>query len=247
VTAVLELDDVTVQSGERTLLADVSLAVGEGERVGLVGPSGAGKTTLLRVALGLVTPTAGVVRLGGREASRGGRALVPPEDRRLAVVFQDLALWPHLGVRGNLAFVLRARGVPRRQHEGKIAAALSAVGLGGPSLGDLGTLSGGELQRLALARALVQEPAAMLLDEPFASLDVASKSAMLTVVRGALDARRLPCLFVTHDPLEAAQLASRLVVLEAGRVVFDGTPAALQRDPPTDFVRAFARAMPVGA
>ncbi|MCU0662675.1 MAG: ATP-binding cassette domain-containing protein [Myxococcota bacterium] len=189
-TAVLAVDRLSIISGPQAILDDISLELQENETVVLAGPSGGGKTTLLRALLGLVAPTRGDVRVRGALASTAGHVIVPPERRRIAMVFQDLALWPHLSVRGNLSFGLTAQDVPRAKRLQLIEAALSSVGLDDKAARYPGQLSGGERQRVALARALVLEPVALLLDEPLASLDVALKVELLSLLRDLVRARR---------------------------------------------------------
>jgi iron(III) transport system ATP-binding protein len=227
-----------VRIGGRSLLDAVELAIAPGEILALLGPSGSGKTTLLRAVLGFVTPESGAVRLDGETASIDGRISIPPEARRLGVVFQDLALWPHLSVYGNLAFVLGARSIPRRERRARAAAMLERVGLRGFERRRPADLSGGEQQRVAIARALVAEPRAVLLDEPLANLDVVRKREMLAFLRELLVAQRSTALYVTHDPREAALLADRVAVLEAGRIVQIGSLEALRAEPATPFVHA---------
>ena len=237
----IELDAVSVRHGSALVLDRVTLAIDDGV-VALVGPSGSGKTTLLRVVLGLETPSEGSVSIGGRLVSHAGRIDVLPEERNVAMVFQDLALWPHLSVHGNLAYGLRARGLPKIERERRIVQALSSVGLEGKASRSPGTLSGGERQRVAIARALVLEPVAILLDEPLGSLDVVLKDELLTLFGSVFRERRVPIVYVTHDPHEAARIAERIVVLEGGRVVQHGAPTELASEGATPFVQAFIRA-----
>jgi iron(III) transport system ATP-binding protein len=158
------------------------------------------------------------------------------------MVFQDLALWPHLSVRGNLEFGLEARGVGKAERQRRIAEALCNVALEDKASRSPSELSGGERQRVAIARALVLDPVALLLDEPLASLDVALKEELLELFSNLLVGRGLPVVYVTHDPREAARLAQRYAVLERGCVVQQGTLAALEAAPSTPFVHAFVRA-----
>jgi ABC-type Fe3+/spermidine/putrescine transport system ATPase subunit len=234
----IELASVRVRIDSRSLLEAVDLAIAPGEILALLGPSGSGKTTLLRAVLGFVTPESGAVRLDGETASIDGRIRIPPEARRLGVVFQDLALWPHLSVYGNLAFVLGARSIPRHERRARVAAMLERVGLPGFERRRPADLSGGEQQRVAIARSLIAEPRAVLLDEPLANLDVVRKREMLAFFRELLVAQRSTALYVTHDPREAALLADRVAVLEAGRIVQIGALDAVRADPATPFVRA---------
>jgi iron(III) transport system ATP-binding protein len=240
---VIELVDVAARRGPAQVLERVSLSIGAGEVLALAGPSGAGKSTLLRLVLGLDAPSAGEVRLRGRTVSRERRIVVPPEERGLGMVFQDLALWPHFSVHENLAFGLSARDVPRSAREARIAEALRAVGLAAAARRKPGDLSGGERQRVAIARALVTEPDAVLFDEPLANLDVALKRDLCGLLRRLLHERHVSALYVTHDPREAAALADRIAILEAGRVTQVGTATELRAAPLTPFVRAFTEGL----
>ncbi|MFN7698848.1 MAG: ABC transporter ATP-binding protein [Deltaproteobacteria bacterium] len=237
----IQLEAISVQRGKTRILDAINRVVGN-EVVALVGPSGSGKTTLLRVLLGLEPPTKGRVSIANRVMSLDGRVDVLPEERNVAMVFQDLALWPHLSVHGNLAFGLKGRGLTKAAREERITRALSWVGLDGKPSRAPHELSGGERQRVAIARALVLDPVALLLDEPLGSLDVALKDELCELFAKIFAERGLPVVYVTHDPREAVRLARRIVVLEGGRVVQQGTAAELVETPATPFVRAFARA-----
>ncbi len=237
-TAALTLEDVGLSYADRPILKDISLSAQAGEVLSLLGPSGCGKTTILRILLGFEAPDRGRVRVAGRIASADGRILTPPEERNLAVVFQDLALWPHLTVSGQLAFVLESRGVPRLERAVRIEAMLKRVGLAGKEQSYPGELSGGEKQRVAIARALVLEPQAVLLDEPLSNLDVDLKRELLKFFRELLRERGTTTLYVTHDLREAAALSDRIAVMQGGRIVQDGTLDELQVRPANDFVRA---------
>ncbi|RLB57172.1 MAG: ABC transporter ATP-binding protein [Deltaproteobacteria bacterium] len=221
-TSSLALDDVSVTRGNSLVLDGATLHVGEGEVVALLGPSGSGKSTLLRVLLGLEVPSRGVVKLGGRTVSEAGRVRLPPEERDLAVVFQDLALWPHLTVAGNLAFVLRSKGRFRGEERDRIHQMLDQVGLADFEDRYPGELSGGEQQRVAIARALVTDPAAVLLDEPLANLDIALKQDLIALLIELFRERGSTVLHVTHDPREAAALTERVAILEEGRITYTG-------------------------
>lgn len=235
-TAAISLENVTLRYPGRVVLDNFSLAVECGEMVALLGPSGSGKTSVLRVILGFATPETGAVRLSGEVVSRHGRRLTLPEDRGLAIVFQDLALWPHLTVAGNLAFGLQARGVPRVEREARIWAMLKQVELSGKEQSYPGQLSGGERQRVAIARALVLEPRAVLLDEPLSNLDVGLKSELIRVFRKLLKEKRAAAIYVTHELREAAALGDRIAVIEGGRIVQAGGLDELRARPATDFV-----------
>lgn len=234
----LALERVSAGYSERSVLTDFSLEVASGEVVALLGPSGSGKTTALRILLGFLAPARGSVRIGADVASRDGEVLVPPEGRGLGVVFQDLALWPHLTVAGNLGFGLAARHVPRQKREARIHAMLERVGLANHAGRYPGELSGGERQRVAIARALVLEPQAVLLDEPLTNLDVSLKRELLRFFRELLEERGATALYVTHDLREAAALADRIGVIEAGRIAQLGSLDVLRARPASAFVGA---------
>lgn len=236
-TAAITLERVAVALGGRSVLSGVSLDVAPGEILGVLGPSGGGKTTLLRLVLGLLEPGAGEICIDGQVASQPGRILVPPERRGLGVVFQDLALWPHLSVAGNLAFGLAARGVPRPQRRARVEAMLERVGLAGFESRRPGDLSGGERQRVAIARALVVEPRAVLLDEPLANLDPVRKAELRRLFATLLRGQRAAALYVTHDVRELVGLADRVAILEEGCIVQQGSLDDLRKSPASDFVR----------
>jgi iron(III) transport system ATP-binding protein len=237
-TAAIALDAVSAELARVRILDGISLEVGAGEILGVLGPSGSGKTTLLRLILGLTPPSAGEIRLAGRIASAASRIVIPPERRELAVVFQDLALWPHLSVAGNLEFALAAKGIGRVERVERGAAMLERVGLAGFGRRRPGELSGGERQRVAIARALVVEPRAVLLDEPLASLDPVLRAELLGELRALLREQQASAIYVTHDVREVARLADRLAVLEEGRISQEGSIDALRGAPATAFVRA---------
>jgi ABC-type Fe3+/spermidine/putrescine transport system ATPase subunit len=239
---VIRLDRISVRRGSALVLDRVALDVGA-EPVALVGPSGSGKSTLLRAILGLETPTDGTLTLMGRVASRGGRDLIPTEERNVAMVFQDLALWPHLSVFGNIELGLKARRVPAAVRQGRIQALLAAVDLSDKSLRRPHELSGGERQRVAIARALALDPVALLLDEPLTSLDVLTKDEILNLLARLFVERERPVIYVGHEPREVVRLVQRIVVLENGRISQQGTLGDLDRAPATPFVRAFLRAL----
>ncbi len=209
----------------------------------MLGSSGSGKTTLLRVVAGFVAPQLGAVRVGEALASERGRVVVPTEERGIAMVFQDLALWPHLTVHGNLAFGLDGSKVPRTERDDLIAAILSRVGLTGKERRHPGELSGGERQRVAIARALVRAPRAVLLDEPLSNLDVGLKQELLALFRELLRERGTTALYVTHDPREAQALAPRAAVLDAGRIVHVGSLDDLRDRADLPFARSVLEAL----
>ena len=208
----------------------LSLAVPPGETVAVLGPNGAGKTTLLRILAGLHPLRSGEVRLDGVVLDG------EPERRPVGVVFQDLLLFPHLSCLENVAFGLRARGVAKATARSAATAWLERVGLGGRAGDRPGQLSGGEAQRVALARTLATSPRLLLLDEPLSALDATTRAAARRELRQVLAGHDGVRLLVTHDPLEAMALADRLVVLEQGRVVQEGTAAEISARPRSGYV-----------
>jgi molybdate transport system ATP-binding protein len=215
----------------------VEVAVATGELVVLLGPNGAGKTTLLRALAGLVPLQQGRVLLDGMvldDTATGEH--VPTERRPIGFVFQDYLLFPHLSALENIAFGLRARGVPRAQARRQAATWLERVGLADQARSRPRALSGGQAQRVALARAMVADPRLLLLDEPLAALDAASRGEVRRDLRRHLASFDGTRLLVTHDPLEAMTMADRLVVLEAGRITQTGTPAQVSAQPRSRYV-----------
>lgn len=202
----------------------------------LLGPSGCGKTTLLRVIAGFESALGGCIRLDGAVVSEAGHSLAP-ERRGVGVVFQDLALFPHLTVAGNIAFGLR--GQTRDLRDARVTQLLQLVGLqdSGPRYPH--ELSGGQQQRVALARALAPRPRLLLLDEPFSSLDLELRESLATEVRTILKQEAITALLVTHDQHEAFAFADHIAVMRAGRLEQQGDPVALYRAPATRFVAGF--------
>jgi iron(III) transport system ATP-binding protein len=222
-TTALRFDSVSLRYGKRTVVDDVTLEVEPGELLSLAGTSGCGKSSIIRLALGLATPAQGSVWLGERQVSGPGRIIVSPERRGLSVVFQDLALWPHISTEGHLNFVLAASRVPKADRPHRIGAMLERVGLAGHRRSYPANLSGGERQRLAIARALVVEPEIILLDEPLANLDVILKSEILEVFASLFGELGSAVIYVTHDMREAEYLGGTAAVMDHGRLLATGS------------------------
>jgi molybdate transport system ATP-binding protein len=228
---------VDVRASVGTLILSVALTVAPGETVAVVGPNGAGKTTLLRVLAGLLPADEGSVRLAGQQLDNtSDRVHVPPDRRPIGVVFQDYLLFPHLRLWQNVAFGLRARGMARGAARTTALVWLDRVGLRDRADARPSDLSGGQAQRVALARALATDPAMLLLDEPLSALDVSTRAAVRHELRQHLDTFAGVRVVVTHDPIEAATLADRLVVLEAGSVVQTGSLRELAEAPRSAYV-----------
>jgi len=215
-------------------ILQVELAAEAGETVAVLGPNGAGKTTLLRALCGLLPLETGRVELDGRVLDDPARRMfVPTEARSIGVVFQDLLLFSTLDVADNVAFGLRASRVRRAEARSQAVAWLDRVGLADRAGADVRDLSGGESQRVALSRALAPGPRALLLDEPLAALDVEVRGTVRRELRDHLAIHAGPCVLITHDPLDAAVLADRVVVLEGGRITATGALADLVARPRT--------------
>ncbi len=216
-----------VQAGKVRLIGPVELAVEPGEHLLLCGPSGSGKTTLLRAIAGLATPSAGRVELFGECASEGTRQRIPPHRRAIGFLFQGPSLWPHMSVGRTLDFALAQGGLPRAERARSRAELLEWVELASYESRLPATLSGGEAQRLALARALCGRPRLLLLDEPLGPLDAELRGALLERL-GALQRRlELTVLHVTHDPEEARSIATRVVRMTRGTLAADLAREAL--------------------
>ena len=222
----LGLSAVGVTFGTTPVLRDVTLTLNPGDRLAVLGPSGSGKSTLLRTIAGLEGPTHGTISLAGRRASEPGRVLLAPERRSIALVFQGLALFPHLRALDQIAFAARGRGgVDRARH------LLDRIGLAHRATARLDQLSGGERQRIALARALAQAPRLILMDEPFASLDDDRRGEMRDLLRSLLAGSTAALVLVTHSRDDALDLADRAMVLDRGRPVAHGPLADVLAHP----------------
>ncbi|MDD9954803.1 MAG: ABC transporter ATP-binding protein [Anaerolineaceae bacterium] len=208
-------------------LRDFSLSLQAGQVLALLGPSGCGKTTTLRLIAGFESPDSGEIHIEGR-AVAGPQGHVPPENRRVGMVFQDYALFPHLDVAGNISFGLKGSREQRRQ---RTETMLSLVGLEGFGARSLQGLSGGQQQRVALARALAPEPALVLLDEPFSNLDTHLRVRLRAEVRAILRATGTTAVFVTHDQEEALSVADQVAVMSAGRLLQVAEPWRLYHEP----------------
>jgi iron(III) transport system ATP-binding protein len=225
----LDIHNLSVRYGEATAVDGVSLTLGPDEIVTLVGPTGCGKTSVLRTVAGLVPPAAGEIRIGKLRID--AKRHVPPEKRRVGLVFQDFALFPHLSVEDNIAFRLKDREPAERWIE--------QLGLQRYRHAMPDTLSGGQKQRVALARALAHAPALLLLDEPLASLDAALKAQLRWDIRQALKAAGVPAIWVTHDQTEALSVGDRMGVMCDGQLEQLDEPDACFRKPASRFVARF--------
>ncbi|MCK4299707.1 MAG: ABC transporter ATP-binding protein [Planctomycetes bacterium] len=230
--------NLTKRFGEATALSGVSFAAPAGGVLLVLGPSGAGKTTLLRLVAGLEEPDEGTVSIGG-EPVTGGGVFVPPHRRGVAFVFQRPTLWPHMTALDNVALVLVGRGLRRRRRRRRAAEMLDRLGMSERLAAYPATLSGGELQRVSLARALVSEPRVLLLDEPFASLDASLRQELVRELAALKSEQGVTMLWVGHRYEEALALADRLLLLRDGVVKESGEPQTVLARPRSAFGARF--------
>ena len=235
----VSLRALTKRYGDTAAVERLSLDVRPGELVALLGPSGCGKTTTLRLVAGFLQPEAGEIWVGDRRLSAPG-AVTPPERRRMAMIFQSYALWPHMTVAQNVGYGLRfQRALARAERAKRVAEMLRVVQLAGYEGRYPGELSGGQQQRVAVARALVVEPEILLLDEPLSNLDANLREEMRVEIRRLHEAFGITTLYVTHDQAEAMVISDRIAVIQGGRVAQVGTADELFDTPRTRFVAEF--------
>src|SRR6476646_10032479 len=243
-TATLDVTDLRKQfSIGRPAIDGVSFAVPAGEIVVLLGPSGCGKTTTLRCVAGLEHPTSGEISIAGRLVSSPERGiLVPPRARDLGMVFQSYAVWPHMTVRQNVVYPLKHRDIPRGEARRMVDETLALVGLSEYADRAVVALSGGQMQRVALARSIVYRPKLLLLDEPLSNLDAKLRLRLRDDLRVILKQTGMTALYVTHDQAEAVVLGDRIGVMRDGRLLQMGTPDEIYNRPADLFVANFTGA-----
>lgn len=229
----ISVDSLSFKAGAFEL-ADISFSVESNETLVVLGPTGAGKTVLLELIAGLRRPNKGTVKSGGRDITR-----LPPEKRRMGLVYQDYLLFPHLNVFDNIAYGLRTSNT--REQEVKQSVRSIAERMGVASLLERKTrnLSGGEQQRIAIARTLVTRPDVLLLDEPFSAIDPNTKDRLMRELSGILSSYEVPVIYVTHDQLEASEMADRIAVMNEGRIVQLDSPDVVFSSPKSEFVADF--------
>ncbi|PZQ52265.1 MAG: sugar ABC transporter ATP-binding protein [Rhodovulum sulfidophilum] len=230
----IQLRDVNKSFGEVTIIPKINLDIEDGEFVVFVGPSGCGKSTLLRLIAGLEDTTSGQIMIDGRDVT--GEA---PAKRKLAMVFQSYALYPHMTVAKNIAFPLKMAGETQAEIEKKVANAARILNLGAYLERRPGQLSGGQRQRVAIGRAIVRNPSAFLFDEPLSNLDAALRGTMRLEISELHQQLGKTMIYVTHDQVEAMTMADKIVVLQAGNIEQVGSPLELYRKPRNRFVAGF--------
>ena len=238
--ATVETRDVRKRFGDVWAVDGVDLATKEGEFLVLLGPSGCGKTTLLRMLAGLEVPTSGEILIGGQVVND-----LPPRARKVAMVFQSYALYPHLTVRKNIAFPLKAQGVPRAEIPGKVQWAASLFDIERLLERKPRQLSGGERQRVALARAVIREPSVFLLDETLSNLDAKLRASARDELQQFQRRIGTTTIYVTHDQVEAMGLGDRIAVMQGGKVRQVGSPAEVYDEPADTFVAGFLGSPPM--
>ncbi len=234
----VKLEDInkTFAQAAEPAVKDVSFEVQEGEILTLLGPSGCGKTTLLRLIAGLERPDSGQIILQGKKVA-GENCWIPPEKRGVGMVFQDYALFPHLNVRDNISFGLKNKN--ETNNENKVREMIELVGLENQVDKNPADLSGGQQQRVALARALITDPLLVLLDEPFSNLDMNLREKMRREVVHILRKSETPAVFVTHDQEEALSISDKILVMNRGQIVQQGSPREVYESPLACFVASF--------
>lgn len=233
-TLPLSIEKITAHYGKTRVLEDLSLNVGDGELVSLLGASGCGKTTTLRLVAGFMQPTSGSIRLGDKDLTR-----LPAHGRDIGLVFQSYALFPHLSVKQNVAFGLKQRKLPGAEQDRRSKEMLERVGLAHLADRLPAELSGGQKQRVALARALVIEPPLLMFDEPLSNLDAKLRVDMRVEIRQLQRANGTTALYVTHDQEEAFSISDRVAIMNQGRIMQLDTPETLYQRPANSFVARF--------
>lgn len=238
-----ELRSVSKKYEKLTALSDVSLSIDLGKSLAIIGPSGCGKSTMLRLLAGLEAPTSGQILLSRSLISEADQILLPPHQRGIAMVFQDLALWSNLSVLDNILLGLAAHPLSTQVKHRKAIEALTLCKIEALVDRKPEKLSGGQQQRVALARALAAEPDFLFLDEPFSGLDLVTKITLLKEISLLAEKKQITLVLVSHDPIEATTLCRQAVVLNQGRIEESGSLMDLLREPKSQILRVFRESM----
>lgn len=231
---ILSLENIEKSFDGDNILKNISLDIGRGEFVTLLGSSGCGKTTTIRIVAGLLTPDSGKVVLNGKDIT-----MLAPEKRDVNTVFQNYALFPHMNVEKNIGYGLKLKKMPANEIKAEVEKALSLVQLEGFEKRNPSQLSGGQKQRVAIARAIVNKPSVLLLDEPLGALDLMLRRQMQTELKKLQKALGITFIYITHDQEEALNMSSRIVVMRNGNIEQIGTPSEVYDTPKTAFVAEF--------
>ena len=231
---ILSLENIEKNFDGEKVLKNISLDIGRGEFVTLLGSSGCGKTTTIRIVAGLLTPDSGKVVLNGKDIT-----MLAPEKRDVNTVFQNYALFPHMNVEKNIGYGLKLKKMPANEIKAEVEKALSLVQLEGFEKRNPSQLSGGQKQRVAIARAIVNKPSVLLLDEPLGALDLMLRRQMQTELKKLQKALGITFIYITHDQEEALNMSSRIVVMRNGNIEQIGTPSEVYDTPKTAFVAEF--------
>ncbi len=235
--AYIKLEDISKSLNGRDVLSGLSLEIDKNMIFGILGPSGSGKTTLLRILCGLETPNSGRISINDESIFDSKKKInIPPERRNMAMVFQDFALWPHLTVEKHIDFVLRARKITESGRKSLIQEYLELLQMGGKADSYPGELSGGEKQRVAIIRALAQEPRILLLDEPFSNLDQILKNDFKREIKSIQHRFKATILYVTHNYLDLIDMTDKIAVMQNGKIVQHGTTNEVYDNPKNEFV-----------
>lgn len=238
----VDLKGIRKMYGTNTVIPGLDLEIKQNEFISLLGPSGCGKTTLLRMIAGLDDPTNGTIQIGGQVVCDDKSGVnIPPEKRRLGMVFQSYAVWPHMTVKQNVEFPLKCQKVKKAEREERCLEALRAVRMEAYADRKPNQLSGGQQQRVALARALVARPKVLLLDEPLSNLDANLREEMCGEIEKLKKTHPMTMIYVTHDQSEAFRLSDRIALMSEGKIEQLGTPSDLRTNPRSEFVKKFIR------
>ena len=237
----ISVKEISKRYGTCSAVKEVSISVNKGEVLAILGPSGCGKTTLLRLIAGLEKPDSGTIELENHLVSSPNRIIIPPSKRRLSMIFQDLALWPHMTVFENISFTLADKALSKTQIKDLVTQVLRQVHLDGNWERYPHQLSGGEKQRLALARAICTKPLYLLMDEPFGSLDVLLKREMMDLTLMLKRDYQIAIVYVTHDFEEACYVADRLAIMNQGEVIWSGLRKEVANWTKLDLINLFKK------
>lgn len=236
----IDVQGLTLKYGDAIAIDNLDLSVADGEALVLLGQSGCGKTSTMRCIAGLESPVAGTIKIGGETVFDGNRGISkPPHKRNIGMVFQSYAIWPHLTVFENVAFPLVMERVKKAQIKTRVEQTLELVGLSAMAQRGASLLSGGQMQRVALARSLVMQPSVLLLDEPLSNLDARLRDRLRIELRDLQQRLGLTSIYVTHDQEEALALADKIALMQGGRIVQIGTPDNIYNHPTSASIADF--------